>query len=276
MSTVIDLVQLYQFAGFSVQSSLNPSHFEGFNNKGIPFSYIFSGTKIYEGDQLLCVGGGLSFTEIYFLECLFKEYTPGNIFIIGNAFGWSTLTMALLNPGAKVVAIDACPSPDELRGIEVTNALARKSNLNAHAVIGTSPDDVNKIIESHFNDQVDFVFIDGEHTSKQLLLDFYACRESTAKKCVFLFHDVINFSMIEAFTEVISSQEDLYGSLLFRTTSGMAIAFPKEFEGVIRPIIDVFTEPDQRLLDLKRIGQTDLNLEAKLSEKMKLQLKLWR
>ena len=25
MSTVIDLVQLYQFAGFSVQSSLNPS-----------------------------------------------------------------------------------------------------------------------------------------------------------------------------------------------------------------------------------------------------------
>ena len=76
--------------------------------------------------------------------------------------------------------------------------------------------------------------------------------------------------MIEAFTEVISSQEDLFGSLLFRTTSGMAIAFPKEFE-VIRPIIDVFTEPDQRLLDLKRIGQTDLNLEAKLSEKMKLQ-----
>ena len=85
-----------------------------------------------------------------------------------------------------------------------------------------------------------------------------------------------SFSMIEAFTEVISSQEDLFGSLLFRTTSGMAIAFPKEFEGVIRPIIDVFTEPDQRLLDLKRIGQTDLNLEEKLSEKMKLQLKLWR
>ena len=82
--------------------------------------------------------------------------------------------------------------------------------------------------------------------------------------------------MIEAFTEVISSQEDLFGSLLFRTTSGMAIAFPQQFEELIRPIIDVFTEPDQRLLDLKRIGQTDLNLEAKLSQKMKLQLKLWR
>ena len=158
------------------------------------------------------------------------------------------------------------------------DTLEGRINESGHKMIKRTiiPDDVNKIIESHFNDQVDFVFIDGEHTSKQLLLDFYACRESTAKKCVFLFHDVINFSMIEAFTEVISSQEDLFGSLLFRTTSGMAIAFPKEFEGVIRPIIDVFTEPDQRLLDLKRIGQTDLNLEAKLSEKMKLQLKLWR
>ena len=80
--------------------------------------------------------------------------------------------MALLNPGSKVVAIDACPSQHELRGIEVTNALARKSNLNAHAVIGTSPDDVNKIIESHFNDRVDFVFIDGGHHINTIMNDW--------------------------------------------------------------------------------------------------------
>ena len=156
---------------------------------------------------------------------------------------------------------------------EINLKLSKLSN-NTNLFSGNTKKTLKKFLKKKV--KVDFVFIDGEHTSKQLLLDFYACRESTAKKCVFLFHDVINFSMIEAFTEVISSQEDLYGSLLFRTTSGMAIAFPKEFEGVIRPIIDVFTEPDQRLLDLKRIGQTDLNLEAKLSEKMKLQLKLWR
>ena len=63
-------------------------------------------------------------------------------------------------------------------------------------------------------------------------------------------------------------------------TNGQIILYDIYFDYTINqsagdPYI-FFTEPDQRLLDLKRIGQTDLNLEAKLSEKMKLQLKLWR
>src|SRR5215471_15565442 len=64
-------------------------------------------TWLMKDNQNFTQGLGISMQEVYFLECLFAVFHPTNVFAIGNSFGWSTLALALLNPQAKVVAIDA-------------------------------------------------------------------------------------------------------------------------------------------------------------------------
>ena len=65
MSTFTQLNTLYNKFGYTVQSSLSPAHFPGFNLADIPFTYIFK-----EGEKM-CVGGGISLSEIAFFEALF-------------------------------------------------------------------------------------------------------------------------------------------------------------------------------------------------------------
>jgi len=102
MSVFVDLVALYEDAGFVVQSSLSPAHFPGFSLAELPFTFI------HGDDGKLCVGGGISLSEITFFEALCEQLRPARIFIIGNAFGWSTLALGLINRAARVVAIDHC------------------------------------------------------------------------------------------------------------------------------------------------------------------------
>jgi len=248
MSTIVDLVHLYEYAGFTVQSSLNPGHFAGYNIAEIPFTYI------YQDDKPMCKGGGIAFAEIGFMESVFENYHPQNIFIIGNAFGWSTLALALMNRSARVVAIDWCPRPEEKRGLEVTNALARQAGLNAEALEGKSPDDVARTCQDQFSGPVDFVFIDGGHTPEQLLKDFNTCKDVASLDCVYLFHDVVNFLMMEAFLRVAQTNPELRSSLLFRTPSGMAISYPPRFDDQLAPVVSAFTETDERVKALREEG----------------------
>ena len=80
---------------------------------------------IYDGDEKLSKGGGISLSETAFFEAVFEHYHPKNILVIGNSLGWSTLALGLINPAASIVAIDLCPREAERRGIEVTNMLGK-------------------------------------------------------------------------------------------------------------------------------------------------------
>ena len=113
MPIVNRLIDIYQRRGFLVSTGLNPCHFENF--KTAPFTWLIKEGKNHTD------GLGISTQEIYFLECLFEEFAPQNIFIIGNSFGWSTLAMSLLNPAAQIVAIDSGFSKNSLDGIDFTN-----------------------------------------------------------------------------------------------------------------------------------------------------------
>ena len=68
MSTFTRLITLYDTFGYTVQSSLSPAHFPGFNLADIPFTYI------YKNGELMCVGGGISLSEIAFFEALFEHW----------------------------------------------------------------------------------------------------------------------------------------------------------------------------------------------------------
>ena len=101
----VELVELYERNGFEVQSSLSPAHFPGYNLADIHFTYILQNGK------RMCKGGGLSIVELMFLQCVTSIVKPKNIFVIGNAFGWTTLALGLMSKDSKVLAIDMCRDP---------------------------------------------------------------------------------------------------------------------------------------------------------------------
>ena len=240
MSTFVKLVSLYESFGLSVQSSLSPAHFPGFNLAEIPFTYI------YDGDEKLSKGGGISLSEVAFFEALFEQYHPKNILVIGNSLGWSTLALGIINPGSSIVAIDLCPREAERKGIDITNMLGKYLQADVLAVEGRSPDAIRPVVEDKLEGLIDFVFIDGGHTSEQMQLDFDACRAMANPNCVYVFHDVINFQMTSGFNAIKNKNQDLTSILLHRTPSGMGISYPEPLAAMIDPVVFAFSESDRR------------------------------
>jgi len=216
MPILAQLTRLYESRGIEISTGLNPSHFG--DHPYAPFTwFIRDGKSVTEGL-------GISLQEIYFLECLFEHFQPRRLFVIGNSAGWSTLALALLNPGGQVLAIDAGFDTSSLEGIDLTNRIAAEEALPAQAVKGVSPADVGRLIGEHDMAPVDFAFIDGYHTVEQVELDFEAIRPHATPGCVYLFHDVQNFGLHPALDRA-AGRGGLVWELLLGTSSGMGIMY---------------------------------------------------
>tara|TARA_A100001011_G_scaffold395530_1_gene490829 strand:+ start:36233 stop:37003 length:771 start_codon:yes stop_codon:yes gene_type:complete len=248
-SFYVELVKLYERNGFEVQSSLSPAHFPGFNLADIPFTYILKRGK------RMCKGGGLSIVELMFLQCITSIVKPKNIFVIGNAFGWTTLALGLMSERSRVLAIDMCPRPEEELGIKITNDLGKQITAEIKAIKGKSPDDVPRVIRDNFEDGIDLVLIDGGHNSVQQSVDFDVCKKFANEQCIYVFHDVINFNMVDSFVEIAKSNPSLVSSLLFRTPSGMAISYPKALYENLNATVNAFTEKDDTVKKLHAQGK---------------------
>jgi len=225
------LIQIYRKQGFEIRTGLNPYHFN--NYRDAPF------TAIYKKGEILLTGGGISLQEIYFFECLFRSFKPENIFIIGNAFGWSTVLMALLNPNGQVVALDAGIEGDF--GIRLTNKIAEEEKLNIKVVKGFSPNNVSKTVAENFSTGIDFAFIDGLHTNVQQKLDFNAVFNLCHKNCIYVFHDVVNWKMMQSFQQ-IGAVSGRNADVLYRTPSGMGILYPDQVSIETKECIQAFSE----------------------------------
>lgn len=251
MPIILDALRVFEDAGFRIRTGLNPVHFD--NRRDAMF------TALYRNGRL-APGVGLAVEEVYFLECLFAHMRPQRVLIIGNAFGWSTVVLSLLNPNAQVLALDSAEDMGAARGIELTNFLIQRSGLNARAVKGTSPGDVAPMVRQHLAGPVDFALIDGDHTEHQQRLDFDAVRAVAAPDCLYLFHDVINYSMTEGFRQ-IAATSGLEGRVLERTPSGLGVLHSASLpEGAQRAIAG-FAEHAEHVDDLRRrieAGETSL------------------
>jgi hypothetical protein len=210
------LTQLYESRGIHISTGLNPCHFG--NLPAANFTWF-----IKDGESLTN-GLGIAMQEIYFLECLFAALRPRNIFIIGNSAGWSSFALALLNPAARVVAIDAGFDRNALEGLEFTNRVAAEEGLDLRAVKAMSPDGVAAVAAAHMTGAIDFAFIDGYHAADQVVRDFAALRAHADPACVYLFHDVHEFKL-EGGLEEVARLSGLSWQLLLGTPSGMAIVF---------------------------------------------------
>jgi hypothetical protein len=249
MSVFLDLLSLYEGEGITVQTSLSPGHFPGFNSQDIPFTYM------YRNGVQLAEGGGIAFAELAFLEHLFAVIHPRRLFVVGNAFGWSTLALAILNPDARVVAIDFCPTEVEEEGIDFTNKMGTRLGLDVRARKGKSPDNVAAIVDAELGGPVDFALIDGWHTNEAQRADFEAVKAAAGDDCVYLFHDVVNLLLADGFAAIAKDNPALYSSLLFRTPSGMAISYPAKLNEALGPIVHAFTETDERVRALWKEGR---------------------
>lgn len=208
------LAAIYRARGIDVATGLNPALFDNY-----PLAAF---TWFVKDGESLTNGLGIALGEIYFLECLFARYRPQRLFAIGNAIGWSTLALGLLNPDARVLAIDAGFDRNAADGVEFTNRVAQEEGLPVAVVVGKSPEIVPAVLDRHGMTPVDFAFIDGLHSIEQVQLDFAAIRAHAAPGCVYLFHDVANFGLQPAI-ERIAAQYGLAGRVLHGTTSGMAV-----------------------------------------------------
>ncbi len=261
------LLQLYEREGFEVHTGWNPYHLK--NWRDAQFTYLKK-----DGKPLNTGGGGLSWQEIPCLELIGRCISPKRILIIGNSFGWSTLLCSLIWPSAEVVAMDCgfLPPSDSAQkllanilsnirndlpsysndpyfGINLTNTLAQKNSLKAKAVISTSPQDIESVIQNHLSGKADFVFIDGYHISPQVILDFDGAERFSEDGCVYLFHDVINWHLRDAF-ESCKRKSQLNGGILWRTPSGMGLLFPSEKDSLNR-VMTAFGGSEDELNALK-------------------------
>jgi Methyltransferase domain len=239
MSSIIPrLFGIYRAAGHEPLTGYSPFHF--FNVRDVSFTIFLKDSRIWG-----CPGVALQ--EVMFFE-RFRDYiAPKRVLVIGNAFGWSTLALALIFPEAKTVAID----PD-VEGVNFTNELITKNNLTARAVVGRSPQDVAAVVEQHLGGPLDFALIDAVHTNEAVTADFAAVKKAAADGAFYLFHDVINWNMIEGFNAILAKYA-LKGKVFTRTPSGMALAYsqmPPAFESYL----NCFTEPAGVFATLRNVA----------------------
>jgi len=183
-------------------------------------------------------GLGIALQEIYFLECLFDVFRPRRSLVIGNSFGWSALAVALLDPEAQVIALDAGFDQNALAGLELTNALAADAGVRLSAVKGVSPADVPAIARA-FDGPIDFAFVDGLHTNEQVVLDWRAAKDVAAPDAVYLFHDVRAMNL-DPGIERIRAESGMEVARLPATPSGMALGYPASRAAQLASVLALF------------------------------------
>jgi predicted O-methyltransferase YrrM len=236
MPIIARLTALYESRGIRIAAGLNPSHYHGFPHAAFTW-FVKDGASLTEGL-------GIALQEIYFLECLFTRFHPKTIFAIGNSLGWSTLALALANPEARVLAIDAATDRLARDGIRFTNAIAVEEGLAVTVIEAHSPEDICRVCRDAGLPPVEFALIDGYHAVEQVVLDFRALRQVAAPGCVYLFHDVANFGL-QPGIERIATESGLTWRPMAGTTSGMAIVYnPEATPGLAEDIAPFSASPE--------------------------------
>ena len=181
-------------------------------------------------DQTL--SGGISFLETIFLQELVKLYQPRHALVIGNAFGWSAHAIGFACHSTKVIAMDICTTDQSKLGRAITNKIQGGDVI---AEVGESPKYTAALLKLHKIRNLDLIVIDGLHTNKQLLADYYGLLGYIDGDTVILCHDVLNWHMESAFYQMANDLETTHrAAILDRCDSGMGVIWPL----TMTPVID--------------------------------------
>jgi predicted O-methyltransferase YrrM len=233
------LVGIYQQAGFAIRSSISPfmlTKISNVSHEDGTFTYI-----VKDGANYGANGGGISMSEVYLIDSLASVFKPATVFGIGCSFGWSSVALAVANPGAKVVAIDIAEGTSA-PGLDLTNEIAKRHALNLSGHIGRSPEDVAPIVERELGGRIDLVFIDADHHDEPQYADFRAVVPYCHPGTVYLFHDVIICQTLASFKRIAAEMPSHEAAILTRTASGIGALIPKSGSPELRATIAAFAD----------------------------------
>lgn len=160
--------------------------------------------------RMLQTGGGFHDTDIKLFLTIAEAMPVKSIFIIGNAFGYSTFCLSEIFKEALIDVIDAeVEGDDNKKGSEITRTIAKKHYPNVRLTIGFSPQDTPKAVHPEIKalGGYDLVFIDGLHTDEQIIKDFDGIVPFLASKCVVAIHDVGLCKMYKGFMSIRKKAE---------------------------------------------------------------------
>lgn len=147
-------------------------------------------------------------------KCVYDYIIENNLkygFEVATAFGVSAsvIGQALKTTGGKLVSMDSYVEehfgnsaeydstdrpilkPEESDCYKMATKLIEGLGLTDYVKleIGWSPEDNLSVIKKHFDQKLDFCFIDGGHTEEQIDKDVKSLMKHMTEKCVLFFHD---------------------------------------------------------------------------------------
>ena len=224
----------------------------------------------------MSVGGGINPLEILLMVAVIRAMKPKRIFIIGNAFGWSTLAMGLADPHAQVVAIDSlAEGSDAQSGFVLTQQIIDEEGLsNIKIVQARSPEDIPAVVNQYMDGPIDLALIDGLHTNQQQYLDFHALQSCMAKTQMIFMHDILNWQLTKSYQKIKKEFPQLLSNILMRTPSGMGVFYSKDTPEAAKSIVLAFTEKPSFIRQKQQFLQERIQ-EFIASTKIKLSCKVF-
>ncbi len=142
---------------------------------------------------------------------LVEYFGPRTILELGTSVGISTLYMAMANPGSKVYTIEGCTTKSEQAATNFNEL--HITNIEQH--IGSFDIVLLDLLKQIGN--IDFVYIDGNHTYEATLANFKTLLEYANNETIFVFDDIHwSAGMQKAWNEITEYERVTVSIDLFR------------------------------------------------------------
>jgi predicted O-methyltransferase YrrM len=119
-----------------------------------------------------------------------KAFRPRNCFIIGNAFGMSSVFIAKMmerNGGTSVITLDSQSEGDGKRCFSTAAQISQRMDCRIlKNKTGWSPNDIAAAVEDA---KYDLIFIDGDHSHPQVTRDFEGIQRLVGDETTVCWHD---------------------------------------------------------------------------------------
>ncbi|MEO5910783.1 MAG: class I SAM-dependent methyltransferase [Pelobium sp.] len=126
-----------------------------------------------------------------------KEFQPSNIIELGTCLGITTSYLATAVPNAKIITMEGCPQTAGVAKANFDQLSLNKVDLK----IGNFDELLPNVIKEE--EQLDFIFIDGNHRKDATLNYFNWCLPKIHEKSVMIFDDIYwSSGMKEAWREI--------------------------------------------------------------------------
>ena len=245
MDVYIRLLSIYQKQGFNISGGLYPWHFDRlYPMESIRTYRSFPFITLTRNKEVMSMGGGINPLEILIFVAIVRALKPKRIFIIGNAFGWSTFALGLACEDVQVFVIDSVEEgEDAQKGFHLTEKIIKEEEIsNITLLRARSPEDIDDLVQTHIDGPIDLAFVDGLHSNAQQYLDVHALMPHMAQEHIILLHDVLNWSLTKSYQALRKDFPHLSSSILMRTPSGMGALYSRNLSTEVQDIIHAFTE----------------------------------